>query len=60
MDHAGQHLLIAANGAFTCCIHPGREGAWHRKEIYRLAGIQERRENRELPRAVWRLRMAHA
>jgi hypothetical protein len=39
-DATGNHLCLLTNGVFTCIIHPGDEGAEHRKRIFALAGIR--------------------
>jgi hypothetical protein len=40
-DNKGEHLRIAADGKFGCCVHPGSRE--HRRRIYALAGDHSRR-----------------
>jgi hypothetical protein len=52
-DSGGQHLRMAADGAFCCVVNPGPAGAAHRKEVWRAAGV---RVKRPAPPLIWRLK----
>lgn len=51
-DKDGNHLKIDGEGRFCCVVHPGREGAAHRRRIWQLAGQPERRPPQK---PIWRL-----
>jgi len=43
-DRTGEHLRIYPDGRFGCCVHP-KDGE-HRKRIFALVGVHDRREIR--------------
>jgi len=45
-DEAGEHLVIQADGKFGCILHPGSEGAEHRRRIFALAGTNDKSTSR--------------
>ena len=48
-DASGEHLVIKADGRFGCIKYPGAEGAEHRKRIFALVGVPEKREANRTP-----------
>ncbi len=42
-DGKGEHLCIFPDGKFACVVHPSGEGKIHRKRIFELVGLDERR-----------------
>ena len=37
-DKSGEHLVIEPSGVYGCVMHPGPDGAEHRKQIFALVG----------------------
>lgn len=42
-DGKGEHLCIYPDGRFACVVYPSGEGKIHRKRIFELVGLDERR-----------------
>lgn len=42
-DGKGEHLCIFPDGRFACVVYPSGEGKIHRKRIFELVGLDERR-----------------
>jgi|CXWL01.1.fsa_nt_gi hypothetical protein len=42
-DGKGEHLCIYPDGRFACVVYPSVEGKNHRKRIFELIGLDERR-----------------
>ena len=53
-DVNGEHLFIDADGPFGCVKFPGQEGTEHRKRVFALAGVIEKREGPRQTRAPQR------
>lgn len=42
-DKTGNHFFMSQDGKFGCCIYSGSEGKEHRKRIFALVGIAEKK-----------------
>jgi hypothetical protein len=42
-DKAGDHLVIMQDGKYGCLMHPGNAGAKHRKQIFAMVGVVEKK-----------------
>lgn len=42
-DGKGDHLCIFPDGKFSCVVYPSEDGKNHRKRIFALVGLDERR-----------------
>lgn len=41
-DKGGIHLKVYSDGKFACVVNPGASGRSHRKEVYRMAGMDDK------------------
>ena len=48
-DKNGDHLFIGPDGRFGCVDNPGLEGEVHRKRIFALVGVPDKREANQTP-----------
>ena len=42
-DHKGEHLFIDLDGRFGCVLYPGENGRLHRRKVFELVGVREKR-----------------
>ena len=43
-DKTGNHLSIWPSGKFACVQFPGTEGKEHRKRIFELVGVRDKKQ----------------